>query len=65
MNYFGCGCQNTKEGVESSSFRKSEEVERIKDRQGGKDKKGYNMLSLANTGVIMETVSHVMFIFAF
>ncbi len=63
MNYFGCGCQHRNEGEESSSFS-LEEVERIKSRQRGKDKIRFCTLSLANTGVIMESVSHVMLILA-
>lgn len=67
MNYFECGCQHTYEGVESSSFRKSQEIERIKDRQGDKNKKRYRALSPAclTQGVLMEPVSHVMFVLAF
>lgn len=64
MNYFGCDCQHTNKGVESPSFS-LEEVERIKGRQGGKDKMRNSTLSLANTSVIMESVSHVVFIPAF
>lgn len=64
MNYFGCGCQHTSKGVESPSFS-LEEVERIKGRQRGNDKMRNSTLSLANTGVIMESVSHVVFILAF
>lgn len=48
-------------------FRKSQEVERIKDRQRDKDKKSYGTLSPAclTRGVIMESVSHVVFVLAF
>lgn len=53
--------------MESSSFRKSQEVERVKDKQRDKDKKSYSTLSPAclTRGVIMKSVSHVVFVLAF